>query len=131
MFDRVLERYYDALCVGRWDNLAAQFWNDAHLSTVRPRGAGGPEEVVSISIAEYVAEAKRTVARTKPLEIERDAARVDVVGDVAHVVVEYRATDRSGDAPQVWRSVDFFTLVRHGEQWRIAALVFAPSVTTP
>ena len=44
------------------------------------------------------------------LEISLESLRIDPVGAAAHAVVSYRATDRSGDAPQQWRGTDTFTL---------------------
>lgn len=127
----VVGRYYEAWSLGDWDRFSEQFWRDAHLASVRPREAGGSDEVVSLSIAAYVAEARRTVNRTQPLQLAREVRRVEIFQDVAQLVVEFRATDQSGDAPQHWRGVDCFTLVRHSGEWRVAALVYAPTSTTP
>jgi ketosteroid isomerase-like protein len=122
-----IERYYDALANGAWRQLQAQFWCDANVTTVRPRAPGAAEDVVGVLIGDYASNAARSILRTEPLEIARTEQRLDVVGDVAHAVVRYEAVDRSGDSPQRWRGTDFFTLVRHGDEWRIAALVCSAS----
>lgn len=127
----LLERYYAGLARADWQAVLAQFWPSCAIVTVRPPQPGGAEEVVSVSVEEYVAEARRNVVRTQPLELATLTSRIERMGSVAHAHVHYRARDVSGDIPQAWESHDVFTFLRHGERWRIAALVLSPDVKAP
>ena len=116
-----LQRYYDAFAAGDWLVFAAQFWPGGTIVSQR-RTALGAEAVVATPIEDYVARAPR---RPQPLAIEIESTSVELTGASAQALVRYRASDRSGDAPQRWRGTDAFTFVRHGELWRIASVTVA------
>lgn len=121
----MLQRYYRDLSSQDFDLLRRDFWPEATLTTTwQPEGADAPEVTV-ITIDEFIAEAPSGPGSKEIFEETMTSADVRVHGDLAQVWARYDA--RFGDPGEIyeWSGIDAFTLLRHGNEWRIAALVFA------
>lgn len=122
-----VESYYAAFSDRNWDGFARHFWPGATLTTIWTPPGEDSERVVATTIPDFVAQApagpgSREIFEERPLEMD---VRVD--HGLAQVWARYRA--RFGDPGDVteWEGVDAFTLLRHGDEWRIMSIAYVPT----
>ena len=116
--------YYDALSDRDWERFEAHFWPGATLTTIwTPPGESG-ERVVAPPVPDFIAQApagpgSREIFEERPTEVH---VRAD--HGLAQVWARYRA--RFGDPGEVmeWEGTDAFTLLRHGDEWRITSIAY-------
>lgn len=125
---QALESYYDAFSDRDWPRFADQFWPGAMLATIWTPPGETAERVVATSIPEFVDQAPLGPGSREIFEERMTSSRITVEGDLAHAWAEYDA--RFGDPGDVaeWSGIDAFTLLRHGDEWRIISLAYVPDV---
>jgi hypothetical protein len=121
---RVVESYYTAFSDRDWVRFAEHFWPGATLTTVWMPPGEEAERVVATTIPDFVAQAPEGPGSREIFEERASSMEVRVVAGLAQVWASYTA--RFGDPGDVmeWEGLDAFTLVRHGDEWRITSIAY-------
>ena len=121
----LIDRYYQDFNNSDWSAVAGHFWSRAEITTVWQASGESGHRVVSTSIDEFFANAPRENPFGEMFEAWTIRANVSVYKDLAQAWVWYGARlDESGQLEE-WEGVDAFTFLKHNDEWKIAALMFA------
>lgn len=119
-----LEDYYRDFSARDWTAFADHFWPGADITTVWQRPGEDTTSVVVTPIEEFVAQAPEGPGSRAVFEEWMIGADIRVFNNLAQAWVRYGA--RFGDPGDIdeWEGIDAITLLKHGETWKIATLVF-------
>lgn len=118
--------YYADFSTRDWERFAERFWPGATLTTIWTPPGEPHARVVVTGVPEFVAKAPEGPGAASIFEEVMTSATLRVEGDLAQVWARYDARFGEPGSLQTWSGIDAFTLLRHGERWRIVALVYAP-----
>jgi hypothetical protein len=123
---RALESYYAAFSARDWPLFEEHFWPGATMTTVWTPSGEDVERVVATTVPSFVAQAPEGPDSREVFEERLVSADITVEGILAQAWVRYSA--RFGDPGDIfeWEGLDAFTLIRHGGEWRITSLAYAP-----
>jgi hypothetical protein len=120
----LIAHYYRDFNSHDWEALADYFWSGADITTVWQAAGESVDRVVSTSIDEFIADAPRDYLSEETFEAWIVSAEVRVYRDLAQAWVWYGAKlDSDGELAE-WDGIDAFTLLKHEDVWKIAALMF-------
>lgn len=119
-----VESYYEAFSDRDWTRFAEHFWPGATLTTVWAAPGEESESVVATTIPDFIAQAPAGPGSREIFEERPTAMEFRVEDGLAQVWARYRA--RFGDPGDVmeWEGLDAFTLLRHGDEWRITSIAY-------
>ena len=121
----LIGRYYQDFDKRDWDAIADLFWSGAEITTVWQEIGEDSDRVVHTSIDEFFRDAPRENPFGETFENWMIRANVSVYKGLAQAWVWYGARlDSEGEVVE-WDGVDAFTLLKHEDVWKIAALMFA------
>jgi hypothetical protein len=123
----VLERYYRDFNSRDWAALAGHFWFDAEIATVWRVPGEDSDRVVRTSIDEFFGDAPRENPFHEDFDTWMVSSNVSVYENLAQAWVWYGARLNTAGELAEWDGVDAFTLLKHDDVWKIAALMFASS----
>ncbi len=120
--------FYRQLTARDWTGLMRSFWPRATVTVImRPLG-GGPEAVHVIPIEELVAQSRARPMCPVSIDDRMVRAAVTTYGPLADAWVTFRlgcgVRRGKGTAVMTHYGIDAFHLLRHGGEWRIAALTY-------
>lgn len=105
-----------------WDAIRHYYHPQARLVRTGVNPDGSP--FVSVfSLDEYIQNVREMLDGVRFSEVEVAQESV-VFGNVARLTSVYEYTRESGQVTVRGRGVNFFTLVKEGEQWRIMSIVW-------
>jgi hypothetical protein len=103
-----------------WQRFRGCFTRDGRMMPLRARdGSFAPE---SLAVDDYIA-SRTPVLVAMDFYEDEIACRVDVFGDMAHVLSSYRAR-RSPGGPPFMRGVNSIQLMRQDGRWLIASVIW-------
>ncbi|UCG85812.1 MAG: hypothetical protein JSW71_18145 [Gemmatimonadota bacterium] len=120
----VLEDYYSDFSSRDWQAVAQHFWPGADITTIwRPPGEES-DRVVPTAVEEFVAQAPAGQGGKEIFEERMLDAKIRVFNNLAQAWVRYGTRFGDPDSLQYWEGIDAFALLKHGDRWKIASLVF-------
>jgi hypothetical protein len=126
-----LRSYYRDFSARNWLAFSDHFWPGATMATRWGPALEDSLRVWTTTVPEFVAAAptgpdSRAIFGRSMLD-----ARIRLVGDLAQAWVTYRARVGDPGAAEEWQGIDAFTLLQHGGRWRIAALAYGRTASSP
>jgi len=121
---QLIDQYYQDFSNRDWESVAGHFWFGAEITTVWQAPGENVDRVVHTSIDEFFAAAPRENPFGETFETWEIRAEVSVYRDLAQAWVQYGARLNSDGDVEEWDGIDAFTLLKHDDVWKIAALMF-------
>jgi hypothetical protein len=121
----LIDQYYRDFNSRDWEAVAGHFWLGADITMVWQAPGEKVDRVVHTSIDDFVAAAPRENPFGETFETWRIRADVSVYRNLAQAWVRYGAKLNDEGEVEEWDGVDAFTLLKHDDVWKIAALMFA------
>ena len=120
-----IRSYYDAFSALDSARFVSHFWPDAAITTTWQPAGEDSARVWTQPVERFVASWPDGPGSRAVFAEHLTRAQVQVTGNLAQAWVHY--TTQFGDSGDVreWSGIDAFTLMRHGDAWRIVSLVFS------
>lgn len=120
----VLEEYYGAFDARDWDAYGAVFWPGAVVTTVWRVPGEREDRVVATTVEEFMTQVGGRNTGNVPFEQQMIASETEVFHNLAQAWVRTRVSFGAEAGPAEWVGVDAITLLKHGGEWKIAAVGF-------
>ena len=120
-----LEGYYDTMSARDWDAYRTYFWDEAILSTIWQKPGEDRARIFINTVDEFVAQSAEG-PDSKPIFEEKMSGEPFIwIGEnMATAHARYHAKFGTKEELLEWDGIDVFTLMRHGNQWKIISLAY-------